>query len=91
MNHRSIANALGLIFLSYFGTGCRSAHLHAATRPGVRELTWPTPTRALSPHVTAMREGSVLLTWLEPSNEKLAPVALLVLLRRSLVRSDIFK
>lgn len=72
MNHRIIANLLGLVFLSYSGTGCRSAHSHAATRVGVREITSPTPARAFSPRVTAMRDGRLLLTWLEPTNEKLA-------------------
>jgi hypothetical protein len=35
MNHRSIANLLGLIFWSYSGIDCRSAHSHATTRRGV--------------------------------------------------------
>jgi len=72
MNRKIIVNLFGLILVSYSGIGCRSTHSHAATRLSVREIASPTPARALSPRVTAMRDGSVLLTWLEPTNEELS-------------------
>jgi len=51
---------------------CRSAHSHASTREAIREIASPTPAQSISPRVTAMRDGGVVLTWLEPTNEKAA-------------------
>lgn len=45
---------------------------HAAVRPKLREYAPPTPSGSFSPRVTAMRDNGTLLTWLEPTNERLA-------------------
>src|SRR5215469_3690 len=67
-----IANVFGLIFVSCFAVSCRSDHSQAATRLSLREIAPPAPAGAFSPRVTAMRDGSLLLTWLESINDKLA-------------------
>ena len=72
MNHSIIAKVFGLIFLSCFAVGCRSHHSQAPTRLSLREIASPAPPRAFSPRVIAIRDGSVLLTWLEPITDKLA-------------------
>jgi len=72
MNHGIIAKVFGLIFLSCFAVGCRSHHSQAPTRLSLREIASPAPSRAFSPRVIDMRDGSVLLTWLEPITDKLA-------------------
>jgi hypothetical protein len=52
--------------------GCGSAHSHAATPENTREIASPAPSRSFSPRVSAMRDGGLLLSWLEPTNDKLA-------------------
>jgi len=68
----SMNQVFGLIFLSCFAVGCRSHHSQAPTRLSLREIASPAPPRAFSPRVIAMRDGSVLLTWLEPITDKLS-------------------
>ena len=53
-------------------SGCGSQNSRAWTRESLHEIASPAPQRAISPRVTAMRDGSVLLTWLEPAGEQLA-------------------
>jgi hypothetical protein len=38
----------------------------------VREIASPTRSGSISPRVTAMFDGSLLLSWLEPENDKMA-------------------
>jgi hypothetical protein len=53
-------------------SGCGSQNSHVSTRESVYEIASPAPQGTISPRVTAMHDGSVLLTWLEPAGDKLA-------------------
>ena len=53
-------------------TACRSADSHASTGERIREIASPTPAQSISPRVTAMRDGSAILTWLEPLGDRTA-------------------
>lgn len=72
MERRSFANVCVLIFVSYFASSCPFIPSHASTTANVREITFPVPTQAFSPRVTATRDGSVLLTWLEAMDGRLS-------------------
>ena len=72
MNRSIIANVFGLIFVSCFAVSCRSDDSQEAMRLSLREIAPPAPAGAFSPRVTAMRDGSLLLTWLESITDKLA-------------------
>lgn len=52
--------------------GCAFSGSRAARRLDMREIASPAPRGATSPRVTATRDGGVLLTWLEPADEKVA-------------------
>ena len=52
--------------------GCRSRGSQAATSPSLRQVAPPARSGSMSPRVTAIREGSALLTWLEPTNDRLS-------------------
>jgi hypothetical protein len=70
VSRKSIITAVPVALLSV--SGCGSTHSHATTQENIREITSPAPTRAFSPRVTAMLDASTLLTWLEPTNDKVA-------------------
>ena len=72
MESRFFAKACVLIFVSYFASSCRSIPSQVSTTVNVREVASPVPTQALSPRLIATRDGSVLLTWLEPIDDRLA-------------------
>lgn len=72
MERRSFANVCVLIFVSYFASSCPFIPSHASTTANVREITFPVPTQAFSPRVTATRDGRVLLTWLEAMDGRLS-------------------
>lgn len=52
--------------------GCRSSRSEASTREVAHEIASPAPAHSFSPRVAAVRDGGVLLTWLEPVNDTLA-------------------
>ena len=62
---RSAILAAGPLILLRVG-GCGSMHSQVSTHENIREIQSPAPAGSLSPRVTAMRDGRVLLTWLEP-------------------------
>ena len=70
MIRKAILAALPLIVS--IASGCGFNNAISSTRESVYEITSPAPKRGISPRVTAMYDGSVLLTWLEPVSEKLA-------------------
>jgi hypothetical protein len=72
MTHKIIATVTLLLPLGLLLTGCRLADSQPSTREVIRETTSPAPTGSFSSRVTATRDGSILLTWLEPTNDKLA-------------------
>lgn len=68
MNRKIKTSIFFLIGSACFVSGCHSISSHASTREKIQEIKSPAPVGSLSPRVTAMRDGSVLLTWLEPEN-----------------------
>jgi hypothetical protein len=70
MAYRIIATVILLSTFTFSIAGCRLANPSA--RATIRETTSPARAGSFSPRVTATRDGSVLLTWLEPTNDKLA-------------------
>jgi hypothetical protein len=69
MDYRLLA---GVPLLLVCAAGCGSTHSQASTREQFREVASPSPPRSLSPRVTAMPDGGLLLSWLEPTNDRLA-------------------
>jgi hypothetical protein len=61
-----------VIFLNGLIAGCASTNSHPLTAEFVREIWSPARTGSFSPRVTAMQDGSTVLTWLEPENERTA-------------------
>lgn len=72
MNRKVTATATSLVVSTCLVGSCHSTNSHASTREIIREIESPAPVGSLSPRVTAMRDGSVLLTWLEPENDTTA-------------------
>lgn len=52
--------------------GCSFSHSRASTLQAPREISSPTLSRAMSPRVTATRDGAAVLTWLEPKGDTTA-------------------
>ena len=52
--------------------GCAFKSSHASTHENIREIAAPAPRGAISPRITVMHDGAVLLSWLEPTDDNLA-------------------
>jgi hypothetical protein len=61
-----------VIFLTCLIAGCSLTNSYPLTADIVREIASPARPGSFSPRVTAMHDGSTLLTWLEPENDKTA-------------------
>ena len=70
MRQRIVTDVLVLLFVSCSVGGCRSIHSQASTQTVIQEITSPAPERAFSPRVTTAKDGRVLLSWLESTDDK---------------------
>jgi hypothetical protein len=67
----SYKTSLAVVTLNLLNVaGCASTQSDVSIRENIREITSPATARAFSPRLTAMRDGSVVLTWLEPEKLK---------------------
>ena len=72
MDSKIIVNIFASISLGCFIGGCHLNRAESLTTRSLREIKSPAPSDSFSPRVTSLSDGGVLLTWLEPTHDKLA-------------------
>jgi hypothetical protein len=70
-NQAAVVTAALIVFLNLLG-GCSPINSRPMARESFREIASPAPSQAFSPRVTALRDGGVVLTWLEAKDDRLA-------------------